>query len=147
MKNERISVGVISPYKGQAAAIEEELGGKYSTDEKTKFSVSVGSVDGFQGGEKDVIIISNVRCNMNGTVGFLSNRQRTNVALTRARYSLWILGSGSTLSKSESVWKKLIDDAKSRGCYFEADEDYKLARAIETSRFDKLGLALASLRL
>ncbi|KAL8171652.1 hypothetical protein V2J09_023456 [Rumex salicifolius] len=148
MSNRRISVGVISPYKGQSAAIQEELKGKYSTDEKDRFSVSVGSVDGFQGGEKDVIIISTVRCNWKGTVGFLSNRERTNVALTRARYSLWILGSGATLSKSDCVWKKLIDDAKNRGCYFDSGEDRKLARAIdEASGFDYLGSALASLRL
>lgn len=50
------------------------------------FSVSVRSVDGFQGGEEDIIIISTVRSNKNGKIGFLDNRQRANVALTRARY-------------------------------------------------------------
>ncbi|KAL8171654.1 hypothetical protein V2J09_023458 [Rumex salicifolius] len=147
-RNQRIGVGVISPYKGQSSAIQEELRRKkYSTDEKTVFSVSVGLVDGFQGGEKYVIIISTVRCNRNGSVGFLSNRQRMNVGLTRARQCLWIIGSGATLSKSESVWKKVVDDAKLRGCYFNAEEDMKLARAIQTSRFDKLEPEMASLSL
>ncbi|PHT84563.1 hypothetical protein T459_13006 [Capsicum annuum] len=60
----------------------------------------VRSVDGFQGGEEDVIIISTVCCNSSGSVGFLSNLQRANIALTRARYCLWILGNGSTLNQA-----------------------------------------------
>lgn len=79
-------MGCISPYKAQVFAIQEKLGKTYSTDVNSDFSVNVRSVDGFQGGEEDVIIISTVRCNARGSVGFLSNRQRTNVALTRARY-------------------------------------------------------------
>ncbi|GAB4837648.1 hypothetical protein Ancab_002498 [Ancistrocladus abbreviatus] len=127
---QKISVGVISPYKGQVNAIEEKLAKKYGADKDSDFSVSVRSVDGFQGGEEDIIIISTVRCNGNGKIGFLSNRQRTNVALTRAKYCLWILGSGTTLIKSGSVWKKLVENAKARGCYHDADEDNKLAQAI-----------------
>lgn len=64
-------------------AIQEKIGEKYNSGEL--FSVSVRSVDGFQGGEEDIIIISTVRSNGKGTIGFLSNQQRTNVALTRAR--------------------------------------------------------------
>lgn len=79
-----ISVGVISPYKAQVFAIQEKIGKKYDTSEK--FTVSVRSVDGFQGGEEDIIIVSTVRSNGKGAIGFLSNQQRTNVALTRARY-------------------------------------------------------------
>ncbi|KAF9624453.1 hypothetical protein IFM89_011461 [Coptis chinensis] len=84
----------------------------------------------YQGGEEDVIIISTVRSNGNGSVGFLSNRQRTNVAITRARYCLWILGNGSTLLNSDSVWKKLVLDAQSRGCYFDAEKDETLAKTL-----------------
>jgi senataxin len=79
-----MSIGVISPYKAQVYAIQEKIGNTYST--YSDFAVNVRSVDGFQGSEEDVIIISTVRCNASGSVGFLSNRQRVNVALTRARY-------------------------------------------------------------
>ncbi|CAN6249867.1 unnamed protein product, partial [Urochloa humidicola] len=54
----------------------------------------VKSVDGFQGVEEDIIIISTVRSNGAGSVGFLTNLQRTNVAVTRAKHSLWIVGMG-----------------------------------------------------
>ncbi|KAF8398737.1 hypothetical protein HHK36_014595 [Tetracentron sinense] len=127
-KRQRVSVGVISPYKAQVFAIQEKLGNKYSTN--SNFTVSVRSVDGFQGGEEDVIIISTVRSNGNGSVGFLSNPQRTNVALTRARYCLWILGNGQTLINSGSVWKELVINAKDRGCFYIADEDKSLVDAI-----------------
>ncbi|XP_075086500.1 putative helicase MAGATAMA 3 [Nicotiana tabacum] len=83
---QRVRVGCISPYKAQVFAIQQILGKKYSTDVNSDFSVNIRSVDGFQGGEEDVIIISTVRCNGSGSVGFLSNLQRANVALTRARY-------------------------------------------------------------
>ena len=81
-----IRVGVISPYKAQVYAIIQRFGKRYGSDAQSHFSVRVRSVDGFQGGEEDIIIISTVRCNIGGSVGFLSNRQRANVALTRARY-------------------------------------------------------------
>ncbi|KAE8021889.1 hypothetical protein FH972_007739 [Carpinus fangiana] len=137
-----VSIGVISPYKAQVSAIEERVR-KYSKS-NSGFTVNVRSVDGFQGGEDDVIIISTVRCNGSGRVGFLSNRQRANVALTRARYCLWILGSGVTLLKSDSVWKKLVLDAKERGCFYDANEDKSLAGAITAAlvEFEQLDILL-----
>jgi superfamily I DNA and/or RNA helicase len=80
---QKLSIGVISPYAAQVVAIQEKLGRKY--DNLDGFAVKVKSVDGFQGGEEDIIIISTVRCNNYGSIGFVSNRQRTNAALTRAR--------------------------------------------------------------
>ncbi|XP_060187506.1 uncharacterized protein LOC132616826 isoform X2 [Lycium barbarum] len=127
---QKVRVGCISPYKAQVYAIQQILGKIYSTDVKSDFSVNVRSVDGFQGGEEDVIIISTVRCNLRGSVGFLSNLQRANVALTRARYCLWILGNGTTLVNSGSIWKNLAIDAKARGCYFDVTEDEQLKQAI-----------------
>lgn len=80
----RVSIGIISPYKAQVHEIQEKVKQYMVSD--PKFSVNVRSVDGFQGGEEDIIIISTVRSNLCGKIGFLSNRQRANVAITRARY-------------------------------------------------------------
>ncbi|XP_061347141.1 helicase SEN1-like [Gastrolobium bilobum] len=127
---EKVSIGIISPYKAQVYEIQEKVK-HYSSVSDPDFSVSVRSVDGFQGAEEDIIIISTVRSNGSGKVGFLSNRRRTNVALTRARYCLWIIGNASTLSNSDSVWGKVVLDAKKRDCFHNADDDKELARAIE----------------
>ena len=86
-----------------------------------KFSVNVRSVDGFQGGEEDIIIISTVRSNLSGKVGFLSNRQRANVAITRARHCLWMIRNATTLVNNKSVWRKFVGDAKERKCFHNAD--------------------------
>jgi len=83
----KVSIGIISPYTAQVFEIQEKVK-QYTSASDTDFSVSVRSIDGFQGGEEDIIIISTVRSNGSGNVGFLSNRQRANVAMTRARYSL-----------------------------------------------------------
>lgn len=89
----KMSVGFISPYKAQVRAIQERIGDKYTSVSDQLFTLNVRSVDGFQGGEEDIIIISTVRNNGNGNIGFLSNRQRANVALTRARHCLWVIGT------------------------------------------------------
>ena len=83
---QRLSVGIICPYTAQVSAIQEKLGKAYNGHRF--FSVRVNSVDGFQGSEEDIIIFSAVRSNTAGTVGFLYNHQRTNVALTRAKYNV-----------------------------------------------------------
>lgn len=82
-ERKELSVGVISPYAGQVGAIKSRLPEKYSIQDG--FKVKVLTVDGFQGGEMDIIIISSVRSNPSGSIGFLANPNRTNVALTRAR--------------------------------------------------------------
>ncbi|ONM31855.1 hypothetical protein ZEAMMB73_Zm00001d040704 [Zea mays] len=79
----KLSIGVVCPYNAQVRAIQEKVGKACRRNDY--FSVKVKSVDGFQGAEEDIIIISTVRSNGAGTVGFLSNLQRTNVALTRAK--------------------------------------------------------------
>ncbi|KAI3922791.1 hypothetical protein MKW98_006922 [Papaver atlanticum] len=117
---QKVSVGIISPYNAQVIAVSEKLGDKYGTH--CDFSVSVRSVDGFQGGEEDVIIMSTVRSNGNGSIGFLSDEHRTN-----------IIGNGETLMNSDSVWRKIVLDAKDRRCYFKADDDKRLSEVIMDS--------------
>ncbi|KAG7610959.1 P-loop containing nucleoside triphosphate hydrolase [Arabidopsis suecica] len=126
----KMSVGVITPYKGQVRAIQERIRDKYSSLSGELFTVNVRSVDGFQGGEEDIIIISTVRSNSNGKVGFLSNRQRANVALTRARHCLWVIGNESTLARSGSIWANLISDSKRRKCFYDAKDDKRLRDAM-----------------
>ncbi|KAL8216743.1 hypothetical protein R6Q57_023580 [Mikania cordata] len=94
------------------------------------------TVDGLQGSEEDVTIISTVRCNSKGSVGFLSKHQRTNVALTRARYCLWTFGNESTLMNSDTIWKKLIIDAKNHGCFYNVSQDKNLAEAVMLALFE-----------
>ncbi|XP_051194022.1 uncharacterized protein [Lolium perenne] len=127
-KKQRTNVGVISPYTAQVIAMQERIGRKF---EKHEFlSVTVKSIDGFQGGEEDIIIISTVRSNKDGKVGFLSDAGRINVALTRAKYCLWILGNGTTLLASNSIWAELVKDSIKRECYFDALKDKNLAESM-----------------
>ncbi|CAK8538106.1 unnamed protein product [Lathyrus sativus] len=131
----KVSIGIISPYNAQVYEIREKVK-PYLAVSDTDFSVNVGSVDGFQGGEEDIIILSTVRSNESRKVGFLSNEQRVNVAITRARYCLWILGNSNTLIDSYSIWRKIVIDAKRRDCFHNADEDQKLDQAIEEALFE-----------
>ncbi|KAG7997202.1 hypothetical protein I3843_01G200400 [Carya illinoinensis] len=142
-RNKKVNVGIISPYKAQVDTISEKVK-KLNTGSNGNLTISVRSVDGFQGGEEDVIIISTVRSNVNGAVGFLSDRQRANVALTRARHCLWIVGNGATLNNSGTVWTELVIDAKRRGCFYNADEDKSLAKAITAAliKQDQMGTLL-----
>ena len=78
-----LSIGVISPYTAQVIAVQEKIGKKY--ENLDGFAVKVKSIEGFQGGEADIIILSTVRCNSDGSISFASNHGRINVALTRAR--------------------------------------------------------------
>jgi senataxin len=105
-------IGVISPYKRQVQVIKDlfrkELG------DSIVDRIDFNTIDGFQGQEKDVIILSCVRAQADAKgVGFLSDTRRMNVAITRARSSLWILGNERNLVKNP-VWERLISDAKAR---------------------------------
>ncbi|XP_076911042.1 helicase sen1-like [Bidens hawaiensis] len=130
----KVTIGVVSPYAAQVVCIQEKLAKKY--EKLDGFSVKVKTIDGFQGGEEDIIILSTVRSNSHGSVGFLSSPQRTNVALTRARHCLWILGNERTLANSESVWKELVCDARNRLCLFDADADDCLRSRIIAAKKD-----------
>ncbi|KAH7283286.1 hypothetical protein KP509_35G070300 [Ceratopteris richardii] len=110
----KVSVGVITPYKLQLKCLQQEFGALLTPDVDNK-SVYINTVDAFQGQERDVIIMSCVRASSHG-VGFVADIRRMNVALTRARRSLWIVGNAGALVQSED-WAALISDAKQRGCF------------------------------
>ncbi|PNX72733.1 regulator of nonsense transcripts-like protein, partial [Trifolium pratense] len=126
---EKLSIGIVSPYAGQVLKIQEKLA-RMNDIIHDGFDVNVKSIDGFQGGERDIIILSTVRTNYRTSLQFVSSRQRTNVALTRARYCLWILGNERALASSDNVWKSLVLDSKNRGFFFHADRDTEMAKAI-----------------
>ena len=96
--NERIDVGVISPYRAQVQYLRQQLK-KREFFKPYRGLISVNTVDGFQGQERDVIMISLVRSNDDGQIGFLRDLRRMNVAITRARMKLIILGDRSTLCR------------------------------------------------
>ena len=105
--DEKIDFGLISPYKAQVQYIRSLLK-KNSFFPPYRKLITVNTVDGFQGQEKDVIFISLVRANENGHIGFLNDLRRMNVAITRARMKLVILGNSDTLRK-HSFYRKLIE--------------------------------------
>ncbi|XP_058731228.1 uncharacterized protein LOC131603010 [Vicia villosa] len=125
---EHLSIGVVSPYAAQVVAIQNMLGQKY--DKHEGFNVKVKTIDGFHDVPQDIIILSTVITDCSTSLGFISNNHMTNVALTRARHCLWILGNEKILVSQENVWKSLVIDAKKRRCFFNADENKDLAKVI-----------------
>eukprot|EP00850_Spirogloea_muscicola_P009645 SM000054S18131 [mRNA] locus=s54:712649:726066:+ [translate_table: standard] len=115
--------GIVTPYKQQLellrSTFRQALGAAGAAD------LEMATVDGFQGREVDVLIFSTVRSTAahggggnHSRVGFVADVRRMNVALTRARRSLWVVGNGGTLAASRP-WAALIDDARSRGCLWD----------------------------
>ena len=101
-------IAVMSPYRRQCSDIRYRLSASGLQD------VEVSSVDAFQGREMDVSVLSCVRSGRGG-LGFVADVRRLNVALTRAKCSLLILGDADTLSQNEH-WAALITHARSAGC-------------------------------
>ena len=102
---ERIDVGIISPYRAQVQYLKKLIK-KYEFFKPYRRLISVNTVDGFQGQERDVILISLVRSNDEGQIGFLKDLRRMNVAMTRARMKLIILGNKDTMTQ-HPFYKKL----------------------------------------
>lgn len=103
--DERIDVGMISPYKAQVQYLRR-LVLNDAFFKPYRQAITINTVDGFQGQERDVILISLVRANEEGQIGFLNDLRRMNVAITRARMKLIILGDASTLTR-HAFYKKL----------------------------------------
>lgn len=122
------SCAVITPYREQLQEVSELLAVRSRSD--VRFAalqgVEVSTVDGFQGREKDIIVYSCVRAG-SGRIGFVKDVRRMNVAITRARYALWVVGDALTL-RSSPAWRALIEDARLRKC-FVSDVDASRTRS------------------
>jgi senataxin len=122
-------VGIVTAYKAQVGELRKQFRNRFGQDILEK--IDINTVDGYQGQEKDIIILSCVR---GGTpdgsgIGFLSDVRRMNVALTRAKSSLFVLGDAKALQSNEN-WRKLVEDAKERGFLREVDPSSFTLRAI-----------------
>ncbi|NXE77542.1 SETX helicase, partial [Cochlearius cochlearius] len=111
-------IGIITPYSAQKGGVQEQLDRVF----KNNSPGEVDTVDAFQGREKDCIIVTCVRAkSTKGSIGFLASLQRLNVTITRARYSLFILGRLKTLMENKD-WNELIQDAQKRGAIIKTSE-------------------------
>ncbi|XP_014488421.1 PREDICTED: uncharacterized ATP-dependent helicase C29A10.10c isoform X2 [Dinoponera quadriceps] len=112
--NDPISLGVLTPYNNQRSVMTDKINEKISNlpdFTKRKITYEVNTVDGFQGQERDIVIISCVRSH---GIGFLSDKHRLCVALTRAKHSLILCGNFNTFMR-DPMWNSLLSDARSRG--------------------------------
>lgn len=121
-------IGIITPYELQERLVKFIISSKFP-------HIEVKSVDKFQGQEKDVIILSFVRSNVKQLVGFLSSEERINVAVTRARRHLTLVGDSSTL-QIDSTLKSLIDHIKEHGRVKVVKKDDKMRRALHSKHND-----------
>ena len=117
IESERVDFGIITPYRGQARLIRRLLKMQHYF-RKLKRHITVGTVDGFQGQERDVIVISLVRDNAEGNIGFLRDLRRMNVAITRARMKIIIVGNAQTLSRHK-FYRALIEHFRQHGEFIE----------------------------
>ena len=100
-------MGVISPYRAQVQYLKQLIR-RHEFFKPFRHLITVNTVDGFQGQERDIILISMVRSNDDGQIGFLRDLRRMNVAITRARMKLIILGNVATLTR-HPFYKKLYE--------------------------------------
>ncbi|UYP00452.1 IGHMBP2 family helicase [Oceanotoga sp. DSM 15011] len=107
-------IGIITPYYDQVDILSE----KYKNS-----NLEINTVDGFQGREKNIIIISMVRSNKDNQIGFLKDHRRLNVSLTRSRKKLIIIGDTNTL-KNDEIYNNLINHIKNKGVYIDSWRDY-----------------------
>ena len=111
-------IGIITPYEGQRAYIVQYMQRNGTLRKQLYNELEVASVDAFQGREKDYIVLSCVRSNDGKSIGFLSDPRRLNVALTRARYGLVVMGNPKILSKTV-LWNNLLCHFKAHDCLVE----------------------------
>ena len=122
-------VGIITPYKQQVSTLRQHFRALFAAHSSLSPFVAqleVSTVDSFQGREKSFVLFSAVRAHAaggsgGGGIGFVADANRLNVALTRARQCLAVLGSARTLCK-EPIWQSLIDDARQRQCVIDVQD-------------------------
>lgn len=126
-------IGIITPYEGQRTYLNQHMIMSGTMDIELYRQVEVESVDAFQGREKDYIIVSCVRSNEHQGIGFLSDYRRLNVALTRAKYGLVLLGNPRVLSKN-LLWLHLLTHFREKGCLVEGVINQLRPSAIQLSK-------------
>jgi len=109
-------IGIISPYKAQVTFLREYFENTLEISQNLKNIISINTVDSFQGQERDIIYISLVRSNENAEIGFLSDIRRMNVAMTRARKKLVVIGDSSTICQNQ-FYDKFVDYVNEIGAY------------------------------
>jgi len=114
-------IAVISPYSHQVTVLKENFQENFGLSFNQ--IVDINTVDGFQGRERDVAIFSCVRSNSDKAIGFVSDFRRMNVGITRAKSSVLVVGSASTLMQDKH-WKNLINFAKSEDAFFQVSKPY-----------------------
>ncbi|MDN5200659.1 AAA domain-containing protein [Fulvivirgaceae bacterium BMA10] len=115
------NIGIISPYKAQVVLLQEALLESDVLTENLRAKVNINTVDSFQGQERDIIYISLVRSNDKGEIGFLSDTRRMNVAITRARKKLVVIGDSATIGR-HPFYEKFLDYIHEIGAYKSAFE-------------------------
>ncbi len=114
VEDENLDFAVISPYKAQVSWLRRNAK-KRNVLRRLKGKIAINTIDGFQGQERDVVFISLVRSNDDGKIGFLSDLRRMNVAMTRARMELVIIGSAATLTRHPFYEKLFLSQKKENG--------------------------------
>lgn len=124
-------IGIITPYKSQLSLLRSRFSSAFGSS--IIDAMELNTVDGFQGREVDILILSTVRAaepssaapgNNSGSIGFVADVRRMNVALTRAKLSLWVLGNARTLQMNQN-WAALVKDARKRNLVITTKAPYK----------------------
>lgn len=114
------SIAIISPYKQQISILKEQV--EHTPElQEVLAHISVNTIDSFQGQERDIVYISLTRSNAEGAIGFLSDIRRMNVAMTRARKKLVVIGDSATLASSD-FYEEFINYTQEIGAYQSAWE-------------------------
>lgn len=117
-------IGIITPYRSQLSLLRSRFSSAFGSNMVSEMEFN--TVDGFQGREVDILVLSTVRASdstNSSSIGFVADVRRMNVALTRAKFSLWIVGNARTLQRNPH-WAALIENAKERNLFISVSRPY-----------------------